>query len=57
MNSATTMSSGHNNYVGNNGVNDYDCELIGITEVCTQSFLWIYQEKYIETVWQYYHTY
>ena len=40
------MLVGKNKYVGNNGIDDDDCELIGTTDVCMQSFLWIHQEKW-----------
>ena len=34
-------------FVGNSGVDDDDSgELLGTTDACTQSFLWIHQEKW-----------
>ena len=38
-------NTGQKHYVGNNGVDD-DSEILGNTDACTQSFLWIHQEKW-----------
>ena len=48
IDTGTRNSKGHKTFVGNSGGDDddYDCELIGTTDVCTQSFLWIHQEKW-----------
>ena len=44
---STNTNTGLKHYVGNNGVDDDDdSELLGTTDACTQSFLWIHQEKW-----------